>query len=426
MTEQLGEVLRRWRLDAAHSQRELADAMGIPDGTVALIERGERAPSNIYIERFLQIVPRSDEDQQRLWRLYREIPTLATRDGTRRHEVPPAPYRGLRAFREEDARYFFGRTTIIDRLLAKLGTTDLVGIVGASGSGKSSVVYAGLVPALRTRQSWQVVAFRPGSQPYASLAGALIGVLEPNLVEPQLSRAAIEMQDLLTRGGSLYLLTERITSSARPLLIFIDQFEELFTQCQDTTVRRAFVDLLLEVTGAHGSADWGNAKLLLTLRGDFYGQVIAYRPLSEALQDNVVNLPPMSRDELKSAIVEPARAKQVMFEAGLVERILDDVGEQPGNLPLLEFSLMLLWESQRSATLTHQMYDSLGRLAGAVARQAEEVYTSFAPEQQHAVRKVMTRLVHVARPGEEGDDARRSATFEEFAHLEKAVTAIRA
>jgi hypothetical protein len=147
--------------------------------------------------------------------------------------------------------------------------------------------------------------------------------------------------------------------------------------------------------------------LLLTLRADFMGHALAYRPFADALQDAALMMGPMSRDELRRAIEEPAQVQGAAFEAGLVERLLDDVGEEPGNLPLLEFALKLLWEKQRDGWLTHTGYEEIGRVEGALARYADQVLGELDEQEQERARHIFVQLVH---PGEGTEDSRRVAT----------------
>ncbi|MET3424812.1 formylglycine-generating enzyme required for sulfatase activity [Actinoplanes tereljensis] len=403
----------------------MAAQIGFHESVIALVERSERAPTPQYLERFAEALNLEGREVGELWRVYRQTPNDSDRPGVRPRSRTECPYRGLFAFREQDAALFHGRTVVSERVLSKLRHTSLVGVVGASGSGKSSVVYAGVIPRLRDSQQWLVASFRPGSRPFASLAVAMMPLLEPDLGQPALTETTNALAHSLRNGG-LYAAAEQLVQRRqRPLLIFADQFEEVFTHGHDPAVVRDFLDAVVDISHQHGPAAMG-VKVVLTLRGDFYGQVIAHRALSEALQDSVVHLPPMSRDELRSAITEPAQVSGITIEDGLVERILDEVGEEPGNLPLLEFSLMLLWDRQTADTLTHDAYADIGGIAGAIASQAEDVYTSLAPEQQNTARQLLTRLVRVARPNEDGNDTRRRTPFAELSSLPRVATVVAA
>jgi hypothetical protein len=172
------------------------------------------------------------------------------------------------------------------------------------------------------------------------------------------------------RTGNLELddVLERIAISnagKKPPLLVVDQFEELYTLCTDEDSRRNYPNVLFQAIEASRNRDDFDFTLVLTLRADFMGQALSSRPFADALQESDVKLGPMTRAELGRAIESPAGKKEVMFEAGLVDRILDDVGDEPGNLPLLEFALTLLWERRTGRRITHAAYDAIGRVEGA-------------------------------------------------------------
>ncbi|MGW1259334.1 nSTAND1 domain-containing NTPase [Streptomyces sp. NPDC002513] len=414
----IGARLRRLRLASGLSQLELAGRMGFPGQIVTEVERGEQAPTERYLERFITAVDLPPQQIVALWEEFRRTPSTPADPagpGTRR-DGADCPYRGLYAFREQDASLYHGRSGMILRLLRAIDHSSLAGVVGASGSGKSSLVHAGLIPALRRQEHWAVAVFRPGSHPYGALAGALVELAHPDATVEQNATAAASMAERMRAGGISASVEQIVRRLDRPLLVFADQFEELFTLRRERQDVERFLDHLADFAQDHPSGT-SRAKAVLTLRGDFYGRAVAHRRFSDVLQDHVVNLPPMNRPELRSAIVEPARARQLGLEDGLVDRILDDVGSEPGNLPLLEFALTLLWERQSSGKLTHTAYEAIGEVVGAVATRAEEVYSALSPQQQDTARQLLTRLVQVAPIGEEGEDARRRAPVAELAGL---------
>lgn len=320
------------------------------------------------------------------------------------------PYRGLYAFREEDAPFFFGRELFTERLVRTVQEQAMVAVVGPSGSGKSSVVFAGMIPRLKETGDWLIIRSRPGSEPFQALATALIPHLEPEtsetgqLLEAKKLAAALEGTQL-----PLYDVIKRIlakNSHARRLLLIADQFEELFTLCQDTQDQRNYPTMLFEAIKA-GQADGSQAfSLALTLRADFVGQALGHRPFADALQDHDIKLGPMTREELGKAIENPAKMQGVIFEPGLVDRILDDVGREPGNLPLLEFALTLLWDKRSSKRLNHSTYEAIGRVEGSLARYADEIYAGLSDGNKTRARRVFTQMV---RPGEGTEDTRRVA-----------------
>jgi hypothetical protein len=321
------------------------------------------------------------------------------------------PYRGLRPFREEDAPFFFGREAFTTRLAEAAEQHTLVAVVGASGSGKSSVVRAGLVPHLRCGDSghvWDIATLVPGERPLHALAAALLPLLEPEMTETDrlvevgklasyLAEGHVALRDVVARTLDKQPGTDR-------LLLVVDQWEELYTLSREEQTRRRFLDEVLEATAA------GSLSVVLTLRGDFFGHALGYRPLTDRLQNAVVNLGPMTREELERAVEAPVHKVGLTFEPRLVERILDNVGEEPGNLPLLEFALTELWEERHGGQLLHAAYEAMGAVQGAIARRAEEVFARLTPLEQEAAQRVFLQLV---RPGEQTEDTRRRATFAE-------------
>ena len=325
------------------------------------------------------------------------------------------PYRGLRPFREEDAPFFFGREAFTERLVDAVQRQTLVAVVGPSGSGKSSVAQAGLVPRLRRGQGgavWEIAILRPGERPLNALAAALIPLLEPEMTEVdrlvQMAKLAghlldgsLLLRDVVARALEKQRGTER-------LLLVVDQWEELYTLCHDEGARQRFLAELLTASTS------GPLSVVLTLRGDFYGHALGDREMADRLEGGLVNLGPMTRDELERSVKAPATKVGLEFQPGLVDRILADVREQPGNLPLLEFVLTELWEGRRGGQLLHDAYDSMHGAQGAIARRAEEVFTRLTPLEQEAVRRVFVRLV---RPGEGTEDTRRRATLTEVGEV---------
>ena len=341
--------------------------------------------------------------------------------------VGECPYRGLAAFQEQDAAVFFGREGQAARLVMMLEPPlAAAAVVGASGSGKSSLVFAGLLPRLRGQESWIIAHCRPGSQPFQALAAALAPILEPALSETdrlveagKLARALSE-RNLALGDVAARLLEKR--AGARRVLLVVDQFEELYTLGVDPAVRQQFLDALTEAARparSAGSAPYGRTyvsapdrgatclSLLLTLRADFMAQALACRPIADLIQEAALFLGPMTREELREAIARPAERQGATFEPGLVERILEDVGEEPGSLPLLEFCLTLLWERQANGWLTHAAYEQIGQVEGALARYAEDVFGQLDEPDRDRAGQVFVQLV---RPGEGTEDTRRVAT----------------
>jgi len=345
--------------------------------------------------------------------------------------MPPCPYRGLFAFQEKDAAFFFGREQVTQELLVAVKQKPLVAVIGASGSGKSSVVFAGLVPRLRQELgsrnviqqdsfSPYIVSFRPGNNPFEALATGLVQcsaiaqlislhlskkICSPTLPENQIDPSiSLELERLLRQDKQgLYNLIQwvRQENSVMRLILIADQFEELYTLCPDTD-RQAFLDSILNAVRSAPAF-----TLILTLRADFCGYALAYRPLSDALQGAIQFLGPMNNEELQDTIIKPAIKKQVRLEHGLIQKLIYAMNEQPGRLPLLEFALTQLWSTQREGLLTHQAYGQIGGVEEALANHAELVYAQLSEEDQQRSQRIFIQLV---QPGEGTEDSRRSAT----------------
>ncbi|WP_420642255.1 protein kinase domain-containing protein [Candidatus Leptofilum sp.] len=326
-----------------------------------------------------------------------------------------SPYRGLFAFGEEDAANFFGREAFSQRLLDTVERQRLLAIVGASGSGKSSVVFAGLVAKLRTNRDWHIITLRPGPQPFHALAAALVAHQQPTLSKNEQRIAASQLaNDLRFKEVALLPLLRQILDQHKPtkqLLIVSDQFEEIYTLCNDPQLRRAFLDLLLEAVDVAQFRHLPHFTLVLTLRTDFLSQALTYRPFADALQNADIKLGPMTRRELSQAIANPARRFGLLFETGLVARILDDVGDEPGNLPLLQFALTELWDKAREGYLTHEGYEAIGGVEGALARYADQEFSQLTAAERQQARRVFIQMV---RPGAGTEDTRRLAERSEL------------
>ena len=318
--------------------------------------------------------------------------------------IPPNPYLGLAGFGEEDADFFFGRETFVNGLVEAVNKQPLIAVIGSSGSGKSSVVYAGLIPQLRKKENWLIESFRPGNQLFFQLASAFVRQLVPEVDEIQQLRSAAELAIDIQQGTvTLQQITSRIIerNPDKRLLLFVDQFEELYTLCKKEELER-FTDLMLQAIHEK------SLTLVFSLRADFYGFVLAYRPLRDELQQFTPQLlSAMNREELRRAIEQPAQKIEVQLEAQLTQRILDDVGNEPGNLPLLEFALTRLWSLQQKRTLTHQAYEEIGGVKKALANHAEQVFQKLSATEQKAAQRIFVQLV---RPGEGTEDTRRIST----------------
>src|SRR5215470_4348046 len=318
-----------------------------------------------------------------------------------------APYRGLASFQPEDAAWFFGREELalhLVRLAGGIGAPGLpLAVVGPSGSGKSSLLRAGLVPRLRAgspaRPDGRPVALiTPGDSPLAALASALApltrqgqgGPEEPALVAQALRDAPGRYAELIDRGED------------SPAII-VDQFEETFTAAGGEAERQAFVTALAALSGT--------CLVVLGLRADFYGHALRYPELARSLQDRQIVVGPMSTSQLHRAIVEPAHKAGLDIEDGLVEVLLADMrpagalgtaGHEAGALPLLSHALLATWERRRCSRLTVADYRASGGIRDAIARTAEAAYATLDEAGSGAARLLFLQLVNVA------DDARET------------------
>ncbi len=326
--------------------------------------------------------------------------------------VGECPYRGLAAFREQDAMFYHGREKFVQQLVEALKRRSLIGVIlGSSGAGKSSLVHAGLYPKLKAGRDWLVLDFRPGRQPFESLASTLATALEPNLNETDRLIESHKLADALISGElPLRSVLEQIRKKhpgVDRLLLMLDQFEELYTLFPEPELRHQFIDMMIDAVSPVESHRTSPFALLTTLRADFMGMVLNHRPLADVLQDGTFILGPMNRDELRTAIKEPAEKQGAAFEPGLVNRILEDVGEEPGNLPLLEFALTLMWDQLDEGWFTHAAYENIGRVEGAIARHAEKVFDELGGSEQITAQRIFVQLV---QPGQGTEDTRRIAT----------------
>jgi len=348
--------------------------------------------------------------------------------------IPPCPYPGLAYFGPQDSALFFGRDAAIARLETAVTQQALTALVGASGSGKSSVVLAGLAPRLADlaprhngQRSWRFSHFRVGTEPNKNPFLALARALVPLLGEHSPTDALEEIQKLASKleTGAVDLLNVmgacRTSNPSKRILLIADQFEEVFTLVNDEVLRHRFIDMLLAGFSERAGGDPPDICLVMTLRADFYGMALRHRPLADALQGRVENLGPMTREELREAIVRPAGA--VTFESGLVDTLLDDVGSRPGSLPLLQFALREMWGRLDKRRMTRATYQAIGGVEGALAQRAQSIFESLTTDSKdaHAVmlfRRLFTRLVSLS---EGAEDTRRIVGREELGQEEWAL-----
>ncbi|MEV4473212.1 helix-turn-helix domain-containing protein [Nonomuraea sp. NPDC049504] len=377
-----GAVLRRLRVARGLSLNELARLTHYTKGYLSKVETGEKALS-------VGVARACDAALQTGGELTDLAEALAPPGGG-------CPYRGLRPYEPEDARWFFGRDRAVSALLTRLADPPrgpLI-VVAPSGAGKTSLLRAGLLPALGRgtlptpgSRSWPVIVLTPGEHPVAALQ----------------ARIGLDPTDDLTRQ-----ITNTLHGTTRRLVLIVDQLEEIFTLCNDETERRAFLSAIDALAGA-------GALVVLGLRADFYGHCLSHPTLLTALREAQLPLGPMNVAELRTAITGPARQAGLTVEPALVELLLRDMGvpatidehdnvHEPGTLPLLSHALLTTWQHRTGDTLTVTGYRKTGGIAGAVAATAEQVYTALDPTAQGIARRL---LLHMVRVEESGAETRR-------------------
>lgn len=310
------------------------------------------------------------------------------------------PYKNLFAFTEDDVEFFFGREQATEELYTEVNHKPFITVLGASGSGKSSLVLAGLIPRLK-QQHWQILSLRLKREPFKNLALTLIPFLEADKIT-QAKKLDELSQDLESNKVKLSNLLSLVVKP--PYLLFIDQFEELFTN-NDTQTQQRFLSCLLELL----TASPPDIKVLITLRADFMGQCLVFDNLVHVLKQNPPYLlTAMQQSELTAAINKPAAKLGVQFEKGLVAQLLREVGTEAGRLPLLQFTLTKLWEKQTRRQISFEAYQQLGGLEKSLVQYADEVWQSFQHDekQQNRLRYALVQLV---RPGLGTEDTRQVA-----------------
>ncbi len=321
------------------------------------------------------------------------------------------PFKGLEAFQQTDAAFFFGRETLIDKSLARLREDrDLrfLAVVGASGSGKSSLVRAGVLPALRAgklpnSETWRLAIFTPGERPVSALADRL----SPLMANGEASSIAAMLHESPDYFDVLTDYTLEGAPDTARLVLVVDQFEEVFTRASDTEAEK-FLQILWHAVAKPD----GRAHVLITMRADFFDRLSRYPDLAALFeQENMVIVTEMTPPELLRSIEGPARAAGLTYDAGLSQRILEEVRRQPGSLPLLQYALKELFLRRDGLRLTTEAYEEIGGVQQALAQHAETVYQQFSAAEQSIMRRVMLRLVEVS---DSGEATRRRITREEL------------
>ena len=311
------------------------------------------------------------------------------------------PYKGLRPFQEGDTKDFYGREVLTRQLLERMqeegDTRRFLVVVGPSGSGKSSVVKAGLVPALRAGEipgsaDWFITGMKPGGHPLEELELAILRVA---VTQPPSLLGQIKED---TRG--LLRAVRRVMPGGSQLLLFIDQFEEIFTLVQDPDEANFFMSSIYEAVIDPQSP----LRVVVTLRADYYDRPLKHPEFSYLIEARTQVVKPLSTSELEQAICEPANRFGVEFEGGLTSTIVGEVHEEPGALPILQYALTELFDQRDGRLVTREAYDQIGGVRGALARRAEAIYLALDEQGKEASRQLFLRLVTL---GEGQEDTRR-------------------
>jgi len=307
-------------------------------------------------------------------------PTIQESAGGR--TVERNPYKGLRAFGEADAADFFGRDALIEQLLLA-STSPLTAVVGPSGSGKSSAVRAGLLPALREgtlsgSHDWVIVTMLPGRHPFAEFDAAL----------RRISSSPAEATGPNDDASIVRSMLRSLPTESALMLLVVDQFEELFTLTDEIT-RRAFLRNLVTAIGEPR----GRIRVLLTVRADFYDRPLLYPEFAELFTENVVNVIPLTPAGIEAAAIGPAQRVGVGFAPDLLAQLVSDMTDQPGSLPLFQYTLTELFDERNESVMSLDAYERIGGLTGALSRRADAVYESLDSSVQETARDVFLRLV---------------------------------
>jgi WD40 repeat protein/serine/threonine protein kinase/DNA-binding SARP family transcriptional activator len=309
------------------------------------------------------------------------------------------PYKGLRPFQEADSADFFGRESLVDQLVSRLAEDGpdarFLAVVGPSGSGKSSVVKAGLVPALRRSglpgsRNWFYVEMFPGNEPLDELAAALLKVA----VDPP---EGIEERMRSEEGGLLQSIDQVLPPGETELVLVIDQFEELFSPYIDEQVRQQVLDLLIAALADSHS----RLRVVVTLRADYYDRPLQYPEFGQLLKSRTEVVLPLTTQELERAIAGPAEHVGVTYEPALIAALVGDVREQPGGLPLMQYTLTELFEARQNGRVSLENYRESGGVLGALAGRAESLYGELTPEQRAVSRTMFLRLVELTETTQE-------------------------
>ncbi|MFJ2441714.1 MULTISPECIES: hypothetical protein [unclassified Streptomyces] len=373
-TQRFAHELRELRRAAGGpSYRTMAEGAGFTAATLSKAASGERLPSLAVLRAYVESCGGDPAEWERRWR---ETDDQVAEEPREEESASPQPYRGLARFEPGDRGLFFGRDRLVEELRALVCGHRFAVVFGASGSGKSSLLRAGLLPRLR-----EEIAGR--GRP------AVLRVFTPG------ARPVETYERLLTPG-----------ESEPESWVVVDQFEEIFTLCRDKEERDRFIDLLLAAREPES-----RLKVIIAVRADFYARCAEHRELAQALHGAGLLVGPMSAGELRDVVIKPAQAAGLIVERELTTRIVEEVLDEPGGLPMLSHALLETWRRRRGRILTLAAYESAGGVRGAIAATAEKAYGQLSKAQAHTARQLLLRMVE---PGQGAPDTRRPLTRAEL------------
>ncbi|MQA88386.1 MAG: helix-turn-helix domain-containing protein [Streptosporangiales bacterium] len=400
--QQFAIELRKLRQETGGmTYRQLAERSGYSVSTLADAAGGRRLPTLDVALAYAMSCGGNKEEWEAKWRAAAVVMTeqgpASGSNGASR-----APYRGLSSFRTEDADLFFGRERLVAEVVGRVSAHPVTVVLGASGVGKSSLLAAGVLPALRAREQEdgrhvRPVLITPGEHPWTNLLR--------RLASPAVAETAVEAA---ARAAAARAAVDELPSDTR-LLVVVDQFEELFTLC-DAAERAEFIDGVLALADRTDR----RCAVVLGVRADFYGRCAEHPGLADALRDNQVLVGPMGPEELREAVGRPAAAVGLSVERALLATVVNEAKGQAGALPLLSHALLETWRRRRGDVLTLAGFQAAGGVSGALAQTAEAAYGGLEPGQQRLAAELLLRLLAVDDEAREAGVTRRRVDLAEL------------